>query len=88
MFSKQLMRVLAVGASAAAVLGGGTFALASGSPPAAGDTGRGTTFYACVVTHGAHTQFPWRSLWKTSTHPVTCPRGQFSVHWNQAGPPG
>ena len=53
MISKQVMRVLAMGASAAAVLGGGTFALASGSPPAAG---RGTTFYACVVTHGAHTQ--------------------------------
>jgi hypothetical protein len=70
------------------VLGGGTFALASGSPPAAGAASGGTTFYACVVTHGAHSQFPWRSLWKTSTHPVTCPRGQFSVHWNQAGPPG
>jgi hypothetical protein len=87
MFSKQVMRILAAGASAAAVLGGGTFALASGSPAASG-AGRGTTFYACVVTHTAHTRFPWRSLWKTSTHPVTCPRGQFSVHWNQAGPPG
>src|SRR5689334_20210434 len=88
MFSKQLMRVLAAGASAVAVLGGGTFALASGSPPAAGAASGGTTFYACVVTHGAHSKFPWRSLWKTSTHPVTCPRGQFSVHWNQAGPSG
>lgn len=86
MFSKQVMRVLTVGASAVAVLGGGTFALASGSPPAA--AGQGTTFHACVVTHGAHSQFPWRSLWKTSTHPVTCPRGQFSVHWDQTGPPG
>ena len=88
MFSKQLMRVLAAGACAVAVLGGGTFALASGSPAAPGAAGRGTTFYACVVTHGAHARFPWRSLWKTSAHPVTCPRGQFSVHWNQAGPPG
>ena len=88
MFSKHMMRVLAAGASAVAVLGGGTFALASGSPPAAGAASPSTTFYACVVTHGAHSQFPWRSLWKTSTHPVTCPRGQFSVHWNQAGPPG
>jgi hypothetical protein len=34
MISKQVMRVLAVGASTVAVLGGGTFALASGSPPA------------------------------------------------------
>lgn len=88
MFSKQLMRILAAGASAAAVLGGGTFALASGSPAAAGAAGWGTTFYACVVTHGIHARFPWRSLWKTSAHPVTCPRGQFSVNWNQAGPPG
>src|SRR5207244_8773440 len=84
MFSKQLIRILAAGVSAVVVLGGGTFALASGSPPAPGAGGRGTTLYACVVTHGAHARFPWRSLWKTSTHPVTCPRGQFSVHWTQA----
>ena len=45
MISKQVMRVLAMGASAAAVLGGGTFALASGSPPAAG---RGTTLRGWV----------------------------------------
>jgi Collagen triple helix repeat (20 copies) len=84
MFSKHLMRVLAAGASAVAVLGGGSFALASSSPAAAG----GKTFYACVVTHGAHTQFPWRSLWKTSSHPVTCPQGDFSISWNQTGPQG
>ena len=86
MFSKHLMRVLAAGASAAVVLGGSTLALASGSSAAAGANSK--TFYACVVTHGAHTRFPWRSLWKTSTHPVTCPQGEFSISWNQAGPPG
>jgi hypothetical protein len=86
MFSKHLMRVLAAGASAVAVLGGGSFALASSSPAATGGTGK--TFYSCVVTHGAHTSFPWRSLWKTSTHPVTCPQGEFSIRWNQTGPPG
>jgi hypothetical protein len=86
MFSKHLMRVLAAGASAVAVLGGGSFALASSSPAATGGTGK--TFYSFVVTHGAHTSFPWRSLWKTSTHPVTCPNGEFSISWNQTGPQG
>ena len=83
MGSKHMMRVLTAGATAAAVLGGGTYALASGTAPAA--SGGGRTFYACVVTQGSHSQFPWRSLWKVRTHPVTCPRGQFSVSWNQAG---
>jgi hypothetical protein len=60
-------------ASAVAVLGGGSFALASSSPAATGGTGK--TFYSCVVTHGAHTRFPWRSLWKTSTPPGHLPAG-------------
>jgi hypothetical protein len=86
MRSKFFIRVVAAGAAAAAVLGGGTFALASGSPGSSGATGR--TFYACVVTHVSHTRFPWRSLWKTSTRPVTCPKGEPSISWNQAGPRG
>jgi Collagen triple helix repeat (20 copies) len=83
---KFLMRVLAVGGSAAAVLGGGTFALASDSPATASITG--TTYYACVVTGGNHALFPWHSLWKTSTSPVTCPEDSFSISWNQRGPQG
>ena len=83
MGSKFFMRATAVAASAVVVLGGGTFALASGSPDASG-----TTFHACVVTHGSHTRFPWRSLWKTSTNPVTCPNGEPSISWNQVGPRG
>ena len=60
MHSKQLTRFLAAAASAAAVLGGGAFALASGSAASADATG--TTFYACIVTHANHSQFPWHSL--------------------------
>lgn len=86
MRSKFLMRLLAAGASAAAVLGGGTFALASDSPASASTAG--TTYYACVVTGGNHALFPWHSLWKTSTSPVTCPEGSFSISWNQRGPQG
>jgi hypothetical protein len=86
MRSKYLMRVLAVAASAAAVLGGGSFALASDSTPSAGTTG--TTYYACVVDVGTQLLFPWHSLWKVSTSPVTCPRGEFSISWNQTGPQG
>jgi hypothetical protein len=80
------MRVIAVAASAAAVLGGGSFALASDAAPAAGAVT--TTYYACVVTNGSDRFFPWHSLWKTSTNPVNCPNGSFSINWNQAGPQG
>jgi hypothetical protein len=86
MRSKHLMRVLAVAAAAAAVLGGGTFALAAGSSVAPGGTG--TTYYACVVTKGNQSEFPWHSLWKTSTSPVTCPKNAYSISWNQTGPKG
>jgi len=86
MRSKYLMRVLAVAASVTVVLGGGSFALASDSAPAAGPAG--TTYYACVVETGNHHFFPWHSLWKTSTLPVGCPQGSFSINWNQTGPQG
>jgi hypothetical protein len=86
MFSKQLKRVLAVTASAVVVLGGTGAAMAAGSPVAA--AGANTTYYACVLTAGSHQFFPWHALWNTSTSPVTCPRGEFSISWNQTGPQG
>jgi hypothetical protein len=86
MRSKYLMRLLAVAASAAAVLGGGSFALAADSAPSA--SAAGATYYACVVSIGNHFFFPWHSLWKVSTSPVTCPPGSFSINWNQTGPQG
>jgi hypothetical protein len=86
MHSKYPMRVLTVAASAAAVLGGGSFALASDSP--ASTSAASTTYYACVLTTGSNKSFPWHSLWKESTIPVVCPKGAFSISWNQTGPRG
>jgi hypothetical protein len=86
MRSKYAMRVLAVAASAATVLGGGTVALAADSGSSADDPG--TTYYACLATNGSPSKFPWRALWNSSTNPVTCPVGQSSISWNQVGPPG
>jgi hypothetical protein len=40
------------------------------------------------VDDGNHHFFPWHSIWKTSTTPVSCPRGSFSINWNQTGPQG
>jgi hypothetical protein len=85
MRSRYLIRVLAAAASAAVVLGGGTFALASGS---AASVSAPATYYACVVTNGVHSKFPWHALWKTSTTPVTCPKGAVSISWNKVGPQG
>ena len=83
MRSKVLSRTMVVTASTVAVLGGGTYALASGSPAASG-----TTYHACIVTHVNAAKFPSRSLWKVSARPVTCPKGEPSISWNQAGPRG
>jgi hypothetical protein len=86
MRSKFLMRVLVLAASTAAVVGGGTVALASDSGVSPSATS--TTYHACVMTSGKSSQFPWHSLWKTSTSPVTCPKGEYSISWNQVGPRG
>jgi hypothetical protein len=86
MRSKFGMRVLAVAASAAAVLGGGGVALASDSASSTGTAG--PTYYACVLTDGSQSHFPWHALWKTSTSPVTCPADSFSISWNKVGPQG
>jgi hypothetical protein len=77
---------MAVTASAAVILGGGSMALASGSPKPSVDPG--ATYYACVVTSGNRLQFPWHSIWNVATSPVTCPHDQFSISWNQTGPQG
>jgi hypothetical protein len=41
-----------------------------------------------VLDKGSHSHFPWHSVWKTSTSPVSCPRESFSISWNQTGPQG
>jgi hypothetical protein len=78
MRSKFLMRLLAVGASAAAVLGGGSFALAADSAtPAAG-----TVYSACVTAFG-HSLYDF----KVNGTPH-CFRGDTLISWNQTGPQG
>ncbi len=77
MRSKYLMRLLAVGASAAAVLGGGSFALAADS---AAPTG--TVYSACVTALG-HSLYNF----KVNGTPK-CFRGDTLISWNQTGPQG
>jgi hypothetical protein len=78
MRSKFLMRLLAVGASTAAVLGGGSFALAADSATAAA----GTVYSACVSAFG-------HALYNVTTNGTPrCARADALITWNQAGPQG
>ena len=78
MRSKFLMRLLAVGASAAAVLGGGSFALAADSATVA----VGTVYSGCVTSLG-------HALYNVRVNSTpTCFRGDTLISWNQNGPQG
>ena len=80
MRSRYLVRVLAVAASAAAVLGGGSLALASDSAVSA--SAAGTVYSACVTRIG-------HALYDVTTNGTPkCLRGDSLITWNQAGPPG
>ena len=75
MRSKFLKPALAVAAATAAVLGGGTFALASDSAPA------GNVYSACV-TFG-HSLYGF-----TVNGTPKCFKGDTLISWNQTGPQG
>jgi Collagen triple helix repeat (20 copies) len=76
MRSKYLMRLGVVAAASAAVLGGGSFALAADSATASGNV-----YSACVTF--AH------SLYNFSVNRTpTCNRGDTLISWNQTGPQG
>jgi hypothetical protein len=75
-----VVRLAAALVAVIALLGGGAFALASasGSAPSAS----GTTFYGCVKLSG-NPSVPWRGLFRVYEHSTKCPRGTFSIEWNQ-----
>jgi Collagen triple helix repeat (20 copies) len=80
MRSKYLMRVLAVTASAATVLGGGSFALAADSTASA--SAASTVYSACVSRFG-HTLYN-----VTVNGTPRCFAGDPIATWNQTGPQG
>jgi hypothetical protein len=80
MGSKYVTRVVTVAASVAAVLGGGTFALASDSAASASTTG---TVYSACVTRLGHALYD-----VTANGTPKCLKGDTLITWNQAGPQG
>jgi len=78
MRSKFVMRLLAVGASAVAVLGGGSFALAADSAVPA----TGNVYSGCVRSLG-------HALYNVRVNSTPrCFRGDTLITWNQNGPKG
>jgi hypothetical protein len=73
-------KALIVTGAAGALLAGVLVPLAS----ATSVTSAGTVYYGCVKTSGT----PDRVLWDVYLKHHSCPKGSFSIHWNQAGPQG